>query len=315
MIQIISLQRTGGSSLFLSIAYTYNYPWINCSYEPDDKIRNKFDNREIENKTIKDIASRKNVKATDLCNKIQNSILAIRLSAFESIEENDVNLIIEYFKEIQKKSIDIQKTFGLATSTSYFIEKNIHPVFCSRYLDQYLLSHINLKLNPVFILNEYPGILKYHYDLQDILGEIRKIPIFSYNMEETDQYPACARWLIHSYYCLKYQKQYNIPMVWTGDNSTKGIQLCDYIRNILGKESGNFGILEDNLLKKHVVPKGSEFFNESQEGRWHFWPKNNFAFDINIVKKYIDPIFNLLSKSNNQIYQELSQRIYSDKNE
>lgn len=206
----------------------------------------------------------------------------------------------------------VQKTLGLVTLFDDFIKIGMHPVFCNRYLDQYLSSHIRLGIAPENIFKKYPGVLSKNHDepLQEVINILREKPIFSYNMGKIDQFPACCRWLIHSYYSICISQDKDIPIVWTGDNKTKSDYLCEYIRQHLGPETGVNGYLHDNLIKK-VVPNGAEFIYELENhpGQWKFWPDNK-TNDVESSKKFTNLLYNILSKTNNSVMNELSQRIY-----
>jgi hypothetical protein len=310
MIQILSIQRTGGTSLYMAISKTYNLEWSPSNYEPEQLAISLYKNNNISQEIMSDLKYKFNIfDQEDIGLKIKNTLDRIRLLPRQSLDNQDVNLIVSYLNMIYKKIGIVQKTLGLVNLNDDFINCGMAPILCSRYLDQYLSSHIKLNMNPTLILKEYPGILYNHHKdiLQHIINILREQPIFSYNMGNIDQFPACCRWIIHSYYSLLININQEVPLVWTGDNSTKGDLLCKYIRKYLGNETGENGNLEINLLNR-ARPDGSESFIE-QDGRWHYWP-NDTTKNTDHSKPFTEVIYSILSNISSPITQELTNRIY-----
>lgn len=314
MIQIISMQRTGGSSLYMCLLETYGAGWKPFNYEPIEKILKKNHMGEESNRSILKIMKKFNFKEKiEARENIDIASKRLKLSPVKNIDNKDVELIISYLNFLKEENNIAQKTFGFENMSEYFIKNGMYPVFCSRYLDQYLSSHIRLGLNPYVILSECPNILNKNHDelLQNVIDEMRKSPIFSYEMGVIDQFPACCQWLIHSYYCIKSSLELNIPVVWTGDKSTKGKELCEYIRKYLGKENGESGFLEDNLMKKTYPSRAKEkIINECS---WNLFPTEKTKAIKDSIP-FIDNIKNILEKFNGEIITELKNRIDCEEN-
>lgn len=308
MIQIISLQRTGGSSLYMCLLQTYIGEWQPSGYEPVNLIERWYkDNQSITIEALKEISEEINNNNNNIIQDIKQCGNNIRLMPIDF--KQDKSLLLNYLNKLSKKLNIAQKTLSLVNLTEDFISLGMTPIFCSRYLDQYLSSYIKLGINPHVILKEDPGILnnKHEKTLQCIINEMRRQPIFSYEMGVIDQFPSCCRWIIHSYYSIKYNLEKNIPIIWTGDNSTKNKKLCEYIRKDLGKENGKNGFLEDNLLKKTFPSSATDFINIPNS--WNFWPNDKIR-DTQNVNSYVKCIASILNKIESPIVKEMSKRLY-----
>lgn len=93
VIQIITLQRSGGSALHISIAKTYDLKWNHFNYEPITGVKKLYQINDITKKTIDNL---KDTSPQD----IENISDRIRLIPRKNINDNDADLVLSYLKEL-----------------------------------------------------------------------------------------------------------------------------------------------------------------------------------------------------------------------